>query len=148
MTVTCDKRHVSRHLQFWPSASCTMYIVCTCSTAHLFPVLIYAPAFVVADHRGQDPASSVLSFEGRCYLLIQIQTKKTDSALRNPHSSPLYITNYGHFTYWTVFRLDNAYFAYKTASRDSNPSCNFNLEILGLSIPPIPGFTSRYLHIY
>jgi len=32
-----------------------------------------APAFAVADHRGQDPASSVLSFEGRCYLLIQIQ---------------------------------------------------------------------------
>jgi len=32
-----------------------------------------APVFVVADHRGQDPASSVLSFEGRCYLLIQIK---------------------------------------------------------------------------
>ena len=67
------KRHMSRHLQFWPYASCTMYIVCTRSTAHSFPVLIYAPAFAVADHRGQDPASSVLSFEGRCYLLIQIQ---------------------------------------------------------------------------
>ena len=30
------KRHMSRHLQFWPAASCTMYIVCTCSTAHWF----------------------------------------------------------------------------------------------------------------
>ena len=38
-----------------------------------FPVLIYAPVFAVADHRGQDPASSVLSFELCCYLLIQIQ---------------------------------------------------------------------------
>ena len=40
-----------------------------------FPVLIYAPVFAVAvaDNRGQDPASSVLSFEGRCYLFIQIQ---------------------------------------------------------------------------
>jgi len=54
-----------------------MYIVCTCTTAHSFPVLTYAPVFVVADHRGQDPASSVLSFEGRCYLLIQIQIQTT-----------------------------------------------------------------------
>jgi len=30
------KRHMSRHQQFWSSASCTMYIVHTCSTAHLF----------------------------------------------------------------------------------------------------------------
>jgi len=30
------KRHMGRHLQFWPSASCTTYIVCTCSTAHSF----------------------------------------------------------------------------------------------------------------
>jgi len=30
------KRHMSRHLQFWPSASCTMYIVCTWSTSVLF----------------------------------------------------------------------------------------------------------------
>jgi len=69
------KRHMSRHLQFWPSASCTMHIVCTCSTAHSFlsGFNLYAPVFAVADHRGQDPASSVLSFEGRCYLLIQIQ---------------------------------------------------------------------------
>ena len=68
------KRHMSRHQQFWSSASCTMYIVHTCSTVHSFiPVLIYAPVFAVADHRGQDPASSVLSFEGRCYLSIQIQ---------------------------------------------------------------------------
>jgi len=47
--------------------------MCTCSTAHSFLVLIYTPAFAVADHRGQGPASSVLSFEGRCYLLIQVQ---------------------------------------------------------------------------
>ena len=69
------KRYMSRHLQFWPSASCTMHIVCTCSTAHSFlsGFNLYAPVFAVADHRGQDPASSVLSFEGRCYLLIQIQ---------------------------------------------------------------------------
>jgi len=30
------KRHMSRHQQFWSSASCTMYIVHTCSTAHSF----------------------------------------------------------------------------------------------------------------
>ena len=62
------KRHMNRHLQFWPSASCTMYIVCTWSTAHSFssfPVLIYAPVFAIADHCGQDPASRVLSFERR-----------------------------------------------------------------------------------
>jgi len=27
---------MSGHMQFWPSASCTMYMVCTCSTAHSF----------------------------------------------------------------------------------------------------------------
>jgi len=29
--------------------------------------------FAIADHRGQDPTSGVLSFEGPCYYLIQIQ---------------------------------------------------------------------------
>ena len=77
------KWHMSRHLQFWPSASCT--IVCTCPTAHSFPVLIYAPAFAVADHRGHDPASSVLSFEGRCYLLIQIQIQMSFDMMSTAH---------------------------------------------------------------
>ena len=70
------KRHMSRHQQFWSSASCTMYmyIVHTCSTAHSFIAgFNLRTCFAVADHRGQDPASSVLSFEGRCYLSIQIQ---------------------------------------------------------------------------
>ena len=39
--------------------------------------LICAPVFAVADHCGRDPASSVLSFKGRCYLLIQIQVRVT-----------------------------------------------------------------------
>jgi len=89
---------MSRHLQLWPSASCTMYIVCTCSTAHSFPVLIYAPAFAVADHRGQDPASSVLSFEGRCYLLIQIQIQNV-----------VYIINLLHTTQRCVYKIFVAY---------------------------------------
>jgi len=50
-----------------------IWIMTIRTTRLLSPVFTYAIVFAVADHRGQDPASSVLSFEGRCYLSIQIQ---------------------------------------------------------------------------
>jgi len=64
-------------------APCTQ---CTLVLRHIrsFPVLIYAPVFSIADHRRQDPTSSVLSFEGRCYLSIQIQIHlATDECANN-----------------------------------------------------------------
>jgi len=41
----------------------------------VFTLHYTAPFFAVADHRDQDPPVALLSFEGRCYLLIQIQIR-------------------------------------------------------------------------
>jgi len=71
------KQHMSRHQQFWLSAFCTMHLVHICFTVHLFIAGFYTTLRHTVFRRCWSlwPRStcSVLSFEGRCYLLIQIQ---------------------------------------------------------------------------
>ena len=75
------KQHLSRQQQFWLSAFCTIHLVHICSTVHLFIAGFYTTLHRTIFRRCWSPwprsTCSVLSFEGRCYLLIQIQIRQS-----------------------------------------------------------------------